>query len=40
MGTIFGTWSVMNLYRSDSLQSAASESTKCKLYLVGVQKVR
>jgi hypothetical protein len=36
----FGTWNVMNLYRSGSLTTVARESAKCKLDLVGVKEVR
>jgi hypothetical protein len=36
----FGTWNVRRLYRSSSLMTVASEISKYKLALVGVQEVR
>jgi exonuclease III len=36
----FSTWNVRSLYRSGSLKTVARELGKCKLDLVGVQKVR
>jgi hypothetical protein len=36
----FGIWSVRSLYRIGSLETVARELGKCKLDLVGVQKVR
>jgi len=35
----FGTWIVSSLYRSGSLTAAARELARCKLDLVGVQRV-
>jgi exonuclease III len=36
----FGTWNVRSLYRAGSLMIVASEISKYKLDLVGVQEVR
>jgi hypothetical protein len=36
----FGTWNVRSLYRAGSLITVASEISKYKLDLVGVQEVR
>jgi hypothetical protein len=38
--TRFGTWNVRSLYRAGSLKTVSRELTRCKLDLVGVQKVR
>jgi exonuclease III len=36
----FGTWNVRSVYRAGSLVTVASEISKYKLDLVGVQEVR
>jgi exonuclease III len=36
----FGTWNVRSLYRADSLLTVSKELARCKLDVVGVQKVR
>ncbi|PNF31089.1 hypothetical protein B7P43_G16088 [Cryptotermes secundus] len=36
----FGTWNVKSVYRAGSVMKIAKEISKCKLDLVGVQKVR
>jgi len=35
-----GTWNVRSLYRAGSLKASARELARCKLDVVGVQKVR
>jgi hypothetical protein len=36
----FDTWNVRSIYRAGSLRAIEEEISKCKLDLVGVQKVR
>jgi hypothetical protein len=36
----FGTWTVLSLYRADSLVTVSKELSKYKLGSVGVQEVR